>query len=66
MSWPHLAVLASACVFAPVARGYIRVYTSPGVYISRPDFANVQLLLNERARVPGLLNSDGKNNDHSR
>ena len=58
MSCPHLAVLACACLFAPAAPAYIRVYTSPGVFISRPDFANVQLLLNENA-VPGLRNSDG-------
>ena len=59
MTRRHLAFLASVCVFAPAAPAYIRVYTSPGVFISRPDFANVQLLLNENA-VPGLRNSDGK------
>ena len=55
----HLVLLASACVFATAAPAYIRVYTSPGVFISRSDFANVQLLLNENA-VPGLRNNDGK------
>src|ERR1700730_17265866 len=59
MTRRHLVLLASACLFAPAAPAYIRVYTSPGVFISRSDSANVRLLLNENA-VPGLRNSDGK------
>lgn len=54
-----LLPLAIAGLFVPAAWPYIRRYINPGVYLSRPDFAKVQFLVNQDF-VPGLTNSMGQ------
>jgi hypothetical protein len=57
-----LRVLSVALLVAPAATAYIRLEantggTFTGVYLHRPDFANIQFFLG--VPTPGLRNSDG-------
>src|SRR5258708_4284921 len=52
-------LLATACLVASDALPYVRARNPSGAgFLTRPDFANVEILLNEKA-VAGLTNSDG-------
>jgi hypothetical protein len=51
-------LLASVSLFVPAALPYIVQRSSTGAVVTRPDYTNVQMLLNQNF-VPGFTNSDG-------
>jgi hypothetical protein len=53
-----VVLLAGACLFAPAALPYVVHRTASGATVTRPDFANVQMYLNQNF-VPGFTNNDG-------
>jgi hypothetical protein len=51
-------VLAGAFLVTPAALSYIVHRSSSGAIATRPDYANVQMFLNQNF-VPGYTNNDG-------
>ncbi len=54
-----VSIVAIAVSFSATATAYVRLKGANGTYLNRPDFANVQMLLNNQAG-PGLANASGQ------